>query len=90
MVNKCHYTDTKAEFNILGLKAMYYLTLANRKANIYLEAWDGEVRTANYSTFYIDNESALFALHVSEHNTHPILIMMHVWKTHQNALLINC
>ena len=33
--------------------------------SVYLEAHDGESRTANYSTFYIDDKSTNYFLHVS-------------------------
>ena len=50
---------------ILGLDAIYYLTRTNRKLSIYLEDHDGESRTANYSTFYIDDASNKYVNHVS-------------------------
>lgn len=48
----------------IGLEGIYYLTRQNQKISFYLEAWDGEVRMANYSTFYIDDVSTNYVLHV--------------------------
>ena len=48
-----------------GLEAIFYLTRENRKLSIYMEAHDGESRTANYSNFYIDGADAEYVLHVS-------------------------
>ena len=50
---------------LLGLDAIYYLTRTNRKLSIYLEDHEGESRTANYSTFYIDDASTEYVNHVS-------------------------
>ena len=50
---------------VLGLDAIYYLTRTNRKLSIYLEDHDGVSRTANYSTFYIDDASTEYVNHVS-------------------------
>lgn len=49
----------------IGLEAIYRLTRENRKLNIFLEADDGEIRVANYTTFYIDGADTFYRLHVS-------------------------
>ena len=51
-------------FHFAGLDAIYHLTRTNRKLSIYLEAHDGESRTANYSTFYIDDGDTEYVNHV--------------------------
>ncbi|XP_067939581.1 angiopoietin-related protein 1-like [Watersipora subatra] len=48
----------------MGLDAIYYLTRTNKKLSIYLEAHDGDSRTANYSTFYIDHADFDYTVHV--------------------------
>ncbi|XP_067944990.1 angiopoietin-related protein 2-like [Watersipora subatra] len=48
-----------------GLEGLYYLTRKNRKLNIYMEAHDGEFRTANYSTFYVDDASDDYRSHIA-------------------------
>ena len=53
--------------NFKGLENIYILTRTNRKLSIYLEAHDGESRTANYSTFYIDGADTEYVNHVSKH-----------------------
>jgi len=45
-----------------GLDNIYYLTATNRKLSIYLEDHVGEVRHANYSTFYISDSSTNYDL----------------------------
>ncbi|XP_067939572.1 microfibril-associated glycoprotein 4-like [Watersipora subatra] len=46
------------------LDNMYYLTRTNKKLSVYLEAHDGDGRTANYSTFYIDHADFDYTVHV--------------------------
>ena len=50
---------------LTGLDNIYYLTRHNRKLSIYLEDHDSQSRTANYSTFYIDDSSTEYVNHVS-------------------------
>ncbi|XP_067940382.1 angiopoietin-related protein 2-like [Watersipora subatra] len=62
------YVDGFGEINgeyWMGLEAIYYLTNTNHRLSIYLESHDGEVRTANYSTFYINDSSTDYANHAS-------------------------
>ena len=58
-------TSIVASLLFSGLEAIFYLTRENRKLSIYMEAHDGESRTANYSNFYIDGADAEYVLHVS-------------------------
>ena len=51
--------------SIKGLDAIYYLTRLNQRLTIYLEAHDGETRTANYSAFHIDADDEEYRIHVS-------------------------
>lgn len=48
-----------------GLDKIHHLTINNRKLSIDLEDHGGEVRTANYTEFYIDDGSTKYVLHVS-------------------------
>ncbi|XP_067939582.1 microfibril-associated glycoprotein 4-like [Watersipora subatra] len=48
----------------IGLDAIYYLTRTNKKLSVYLEAHDGDSRTANFSTFYIDHADFDYSIHV--------------------------
>jgi len=48
----------------LGLEYINYLTATNGKLRIYLEDHVGEVRHANYSTFYISDSSTNYTLTV--------------------------
>jgi len=48
-----------------GLENIYQLTKTNRLLSIFLEAHDGETRTANYSSFHIDGAETKYLLHVS-------------------------
>ena len=54
-----------ASLSFSGLEAIFYLTRENRRLSIYMEAHDGESRTANYSNFYIDGVDVEYILHVS-------------------------
>jgi len=47
-----------------GLEYIHYLTATNRQLSIYLEDHVGEVRHANYSTFFISNSSTNYVLTV--------------------------
>ncbi|XP_067944991.1 ficolin-1-like [Watersipora subatra] len=49
----------------MGLEAIYLLTKTNRRLSIFLESHDGEVRTANYSSFYIDESSTDYVNYAS-------------------------
>ena len=59
-------SKARSHVHFLGLEAIYYLTQTNQKLSIFLEAWDGETRTANYSTFYIDGIDQEYVNHVSK------------------------
>ena len=50
---------------IVGLEALYYLTRDNRDASFYFEDHDGKHRTANYTSFYIENSGHNYILRVS-------------------------
>ncbi|KAF6039831.1 hypothetical protein EB796_001867 [Bugula neritina] len=57
-----HKTES---YSIAGLDHIYYLTRDNQKLSIYLEDFEGEVKSANYSTFYIEDSSSNYLLSVS-------------------------
>jgi len=66
-----HYHDNQYTHYIhflvnLGLEYINYLAATNRKLSIYLEDHVGEVRHANYSTFYISDSSTNYILNVRE------------------------
>ena len=48
-----------------GLDAIHYLTMTNQQLSIILKDHDGETRTANYSSFYIDGSDQNYVNHVS-------------------------
>ncbi|XP_067940383.1 angiopoietin-related protein 2-like [Watersipora subatra] len=55
---------TKGEY-WMGLEAIHYFTKTNQRLSIYLESHDGEVRTAKYSSFYIEDSSTDYLNHAS-------------------------
>ncbi|XP_067930728.1 microfibril-associated glycoprotein 4-like [Watersipora subatra] len=46
------------------LDAIHYLTRTNKNLGVYLETHEGVSKTANYSTFYIDNADSDYTVHV--------------------------
>ncbi|XP_067940679.1 microfibril-associated glycoprotein 4-like isoform X2 [Watersipora subatra] len=71
----------KSEYWI-GLDSIYHLTQRNQKLSVYIQAHDGESRTANYSEFYIDDAEEEYKLHVAGYtgNAGDSLIVPHNGK----------